>query len=99
MEKYQEILKSLDILMNDLTPEQIEGLKKISQTITNPNNITINQAMSIVKNLNLDIEKLQKNARRIKAETFMKNKKPKIGMNEKCPCNSGKKYKKCCYTI
>lgn len=22
--------------------------------------------------------------------------KPKIGRNEPCPCNSGKKYKKCC---
>ena len=22
---------------------------------------------------------------------------PKIGMNEPCPCGSGKKYKKCCY--
>ena len=21
----------------------------------------------------------------------------KIGRNEKCPCDSGKKYKKCCY--
>jgi len=25
-----------------------------------------------------------------------KPKKEKIGRNEKCPCNSGKKYKKCC---
>ncbi len=22
--------------------------------------------------------------------------KPKIGRNDPCPCNSGKKYKKCC---
>lgn len=22
----------------------------------------------------------------------------KIGRNDKCPCNSGKKYKKCCLT-
>ena len=22
---------------------------------------------------------------------------PKIGMNDPCPCGSGKKYKKCCY--
>ncbi|GEM_PF-3237392 len=26
----------------------------------------------------------------------LKNKKNKIGRNEKCPCGSGKKYKKCC---
>lgn len=24
---------------------------------------------------------------------------PKIGRNEPCPCNSGKKYKKCCLTL
>ena len=23
-------------------------------------------------------------------------KEPKIGRNDKCPCGSGKKYKKCC---
>ena len=22
---------------------------------------------------------------------------PKVGMNDPCPCGSGKKYKKCCY--
>ncbi|MBI5536483.1 MAG: SEC-C domain-containing protein [Deltaproteobacteria bacterium] len=22
---------------------------------------------------------------------------PKVGPNEKCPCGSGKKYKKCCW--
>jgi uncharacterized protein YecA (UPF0149 family) len=25
-----------------------------------------------------------------------KRKKPKVGRNERCPCGSGKKYKKCC---
>lgn len=96
MEQYQEILKSMDILMDDLTPEQLEGLKKIAQKISDPNKMTVNEAMSIVKDLNLDIEKLQKNARRVRAEMLAKNKKPKIGVNEKCPCESGKKYKKCC---
>jgi uncharacterized protein YecA (UPF0149 family) len=23
---------------------------------------------------------------------------PKIGRNDPCPCNSGKKYKKCCFS-
>jgi uncharacterized protein YecA (UPF0149 family) len=96
MENYQEILKSMDILMDDLTPEQVEGLKRISSRISDPNSMTVNQAMSIVTELGLDIEKLQKNARRIRAEAYAKNKKPKIGVNEKCPCGSGKKYKKCC---
>jgi uncharacterized protein YecA (UPF0149 family) len=28
-------------------------------------------------------------------ETYKRD-SPKIGRNEKCPCKSGKKYKKCC---
>lgn len=96
MEQYQEILKSMGVLLDDLTPDQVEGLKRIADKITNPENMSANQAMSIVKDLGLDIEKLQKNARRIKAEMYTKNKKPKIGANEKCPCGSDKKYKKCC---
>lgn len=82
--------------MDDLTPNQVESLKKIAKTISNPNKMTVNQAMSIVKELGLDIEKLQKNARRVRADMFIKNKKPKIGVNELCPCGSLKKYKKCC---
>jgi len=96
MEQYQEILKSMDILLEDLTSEQIEGLKKFAGKISDPKNINVNQAMSIVKELGLDIKKLQKNARRVRAEIYNKNKKPKIGPNEKCPCGTGKKYKKCC---
>lgn len=29
-------------------------------------------------------------------EVPYKREQPKIGANEKCPCNSGKKYKYCC---
>ena len=29
-------------------------------------------------------------------ELTIRRDKPKIGRNEKCPCGSGKKYKKCC---
>jgi len=26
----------------------------------------------------------------------IRNNTPKVGRNDPCPCNSGKKYKKCC---
>ncbi|HTG14601.1 MAG TPA: SEC-C metal-binding domain-containing protein [Blastocatellia bacterium] len=26
----------------------------------------------------------------------MRNKGPRVGRNDPCPCGSGKKYKKCC---
>lgn len=96
MQRKEDLLKSLDILLEDLTQEQIEGIQKFSNQITDPSNISVNDAMKIVKDLNLDIEKLQKNSRRKRAEHFQKNRKEKIGVNEKCPCNSGIKYKKCC---
>ena len=28
----------------------------------------------------------------------MRRNPPKVGRNEPCPCGSGKKFKKCCYT-
>ncbi len=31
-----------------------------------------------------------------RTETYVRE-EPKIGRNEKCPCGSGKKYKKCCH--
>ena len=31
-----------------------------------------------------------------KIDTTFKRKEKKVGRNEACPCNSGKKYKKCC---
>jgi preprotein translocase subunit SecA len=96
MENYKDILKCLDVFIEDLSPEQLESLKRISNRINDPNSMTVNQAMNIVNELGLDIEKLQKNARKIRAESYVKNKKPKIKVNEKCPCESGKKYKKCC---
>lgn len=96
MESFPEVLKSLDILLEDLSQEQIEGIKKFSSFIDDPKNISVNQAMKIVKDLNLDIEKLQKNSRKCRAQVYHENKKPRIGNNDKCPCDSGKKYKKCC---
>lgn len=33
------------------------------------------------------------------AEPTMQRENPKIGRNEKCPCGSGRKYKKCCGVV
>lgn len=96
MSNYQEILKFLDVILEDLTEEQKNRLTQIAEKIKDPSKITATEAKHIVDDVGLDIEKLQKNARRKRAEELNKNRKPKIGANEKCPCNSGKKYKKCC---
>lgn len=96
MERYQEVLKSLDIILEDLTESQLNSIKQIADRIGDPSKITINEAMAVVKELHLDIEKLQRHSRRIRAEMKKSNSKPKIGRNEKCPCNSGEKWKHCC---
>ena len=93
----EEFLKSMNVLLEDFTPEQMRGLQKLSERIKNPQSINPTQAAQIVKELGLDLKKLQKNAKRVKSKmTPKKEIKPKQKPNEKCHCGSEKKYKKCC---
>lgn len=92
------IIKSLDILREDLTEEQMQKLVEIGSELKN-STPTLSQMERIMQRINsetsIDVEKLQKKMSRIRAEA-VKNRPPKIGVNEACPCGSGKKYKKCC---
>jgi uncharacterized protein YecA (UPF0149 family) len=90
----EEVLKALDVSLEDLTNEQKTLLMNLSEEIKDPRNMSPDQAMKIVKALNLDIETLQRKARALRAKTV--SNRVKIGVNEPCPCASGKKYKKCC---
>ena len=49
-------------------------------------------------NLNIVISTDDKNTKKVN-KTDIKNQNKKIQRNEKCPCNSGKKYKHCCGSI
>ena len=91
----ESLLKALDVLVGDLTPEQQQKLAELSKTV-NPEKLSAKDALRIVDEVGLDIEKLQKNARKARAEYFKATRKPRIGANEPCTCGSGKKYKKCC---
>ena len=93
---FQSLIKSLDILLEDLTQEQISGLEKFAEKIKNPANLRPEEAIKIVNDLGIDIEALQKKAKRLRAEERQKTKKPKIPVNDPCICGSGLKYKKCC---
>lgn len=95
-QKHLDILNSLDVVLDDLTDEQKNKLNRAAQRVRNPNRITPSEAMAFVKDLGIDIEAIQKKARQARAEAGRAKKKPKIGRNQKCPCGSGKKYKKCC---
>lgn len=69
----------------------------------------IKKIINFIKNLDvkdknqLSTEKLQEIVENITNSMLNSNtqtkKCKKIGRNEKCPCNSGLKYKKCCETV
>jgi uncharacterized protein YecA (UPF0149 family) len=96
MSQSVELLKALDIIIEDLTPEHISKLDEIAKTLGDPAKMKLEDAMKIVNDVGLDIEKLQKNARKKRAEELEKNRRPRVGANEQCPCGHGKKFKKCC---
>lgn len=91
--KHLDILNSLDIDLDDLTEHQQQILTNVAKKIKNPNRMTANEAVKIVKELGIDIEALQKKMRQ------QPRVRTKIGRNQPCPCDSGKKYKKCCGTV
>ena len=91
-----ELLKMLDILMEDITPEQVQKLTEFSLKFKNPSDITLQEAKKLIDESGIDIEMLQKKSRKKRAEELEKNRKPRIGANELCPCASQKKYKQCC---
>ena len=91
-EKSSDVMEALDMILEDLTPAQLQRLKELANEIKDPTNMKAREANKIIEELGIDIEAIQKkNKTKIQV-----NKKPKIGGNEKCPCNSGKKWKKCC---
>ena len=73
--------------------ETINELKKI-----NPNSIDQNTIHKLAKNIGVRPSKLNKLLHKFQKKVSNKPnlKQKKIGPNKSCPCNSGKKYKKCC---
>jgi uncharacterized protein YecA (UPF0149 family) len=81
------LLQSLGISPDQLTPEKMSMLQQLSKAFADPNNINEEAINKLTRKLGLNIDGKPK---------VPKKKEEKIGRNEKCPCNSGKKYKKCC---
>lgn len=77
-------------MVENLTPEQKDKLSRLS-----PSNINPARAMQLVRELGLDIGEIQKSVKNLK-NISKEQKTQKVGVNETCPCGSGKKYKKCC---
>ena len=88
MKSALNILKSLNISPNSLTPDKLERIQKLGKKFEDPSEINQESIDELVKILNIKPK-----------ETFNEEKnlkKPKQKRNELCNCNSGIKYKKCC---
>jgi len=83
-----KLLRQFGIDLDKLDPEKLERLMQITQKVNDPSQITpeiISEISSMLKLNNV----LNQNGKSIKT-------KIKIGRNEPCPCESGKKWKNCC---
>lgn len=82
------LLQQMGIDPSKLGPDKLERLMKLGDKIQNPNQITPDVVSEITNifGINLNGPKQPKKI----------SKSLKIGRNEPCPCESGKKWKKCC---
>tara|TARA_Y100000389_G_scaffold202628_1_gene248486 strand:+ start:267 stop:539 length:273 start_codon:yes stop_codon:yes gene_type:complete len=78
-------LKEYGIDPSSFDKKTIKKLLQISSKIKDPSQMDSNTAQEILKSLSNT------------SKTFVNLNK--IGRNEKCPCGSNKKYKKCCENI
>ena len=97
-EKEQKVLEAFGITADKLSFKQLSKLSKIVPDIKDPTKMNANQAMKIVKELGLNIKKIQKEARKAMKGQLNQTKigTRKHGRNDPCLCGSEKKYKKCC---
>lgn len=85
IENATQFLKNLGIDPKTFTPETINKLMQFTDKIKDPTKIDPQTIQQIKKLLNLKLPNNKPN-----------NQTTKIGRNDICPCNSGKKWKKCC---
>ena len=86
MKKILPILQSFGISPSNLGPEKLERLMKISKQVSEPSKVSAEVSREVMNILGIGLAgKKQSTAKKIK-----------VGRNDKCPCNSGKKFKKCC---
>lgn len=89
------MLKSLGLDPSLLDPEDIEAVERVAAEMklpSNPNNINPNQLINTMRKAGIDIDKIIKKMR----GNVVKKASKRVKRNEKCPCGSNLKYKRCC---
>ena len=98
--RHEKFLKSIGLDISKLSPQQVKRIN----SICDPKNLSEKESTIFFKSLGVNIHKLV-NVIRERLENCKEGDDPdegridicvKVGRNEKCPCNSGKKFKKCC---
>ena len=84
-----KLLRQFGIDLDKLDPEKLERLMQNTKQVNDPSQITPEITSEISSMLKLN-NVLNQNGKDIKKT------KIKIGRNEPCPCESGKKWKNCC---
>lgn len=85
LENATQFIKNLGIDPETFSPETIQKLMEFTDKIKDPSKIDPQTIQQIKQILNIKLPSKKK-----------VNDQQKIGRNDKCPCNSGKKWKKCC---
>lgn len=82
------MLRSLGISPEQLGPDKMERLKALADSVGDPSKMDEGGAIAIMRELGIGLggEKKERPPRE----------GPKIGRNDKCPCDGGKKFKHCC---
>ena len=91
-----EFLKSMGLDPEKLGEEEIKKLNQVGEefkaSMEGNGRVDRDRLIAQMKKAGLDLKKL---VRKMRGDIVTK-KSTKVGRNEKCPCGSGKKYKKCC---
>ena len=97
--EYERFLRSIGIDISKLSIEQINQINSIGD----PTKLSPEQTRNFFRSLGVDfnkvtqvIENLSKDGNDIDMETRGVDVCVKVGRNDKCPCGSNKKFKKCC---
>jgi uncharacterized protein YecA (UPF0149 family) len=82
-----DVLRQFSISPEQLDPEKLNKLMKFSTRIQDPSQITPELATELMQILGVSANPPSKPRQSTST---------KIGRNDRCPCKSGKKWKKCC---
>jgi len=92
----ESMLKSMGIDLSTMPKKNRDEIEKLSSEITDPLNMNMEHVKRLQTLLGITPRTTQPTLPAGFAPKQQPNKRTKIGANTKCPCSSGKKYKKCC---